>query len=321
MRCYKITFPITPSFLIMQKSIIYIFIGSLLVNCTPSAEKNEHIDAVSTSQQVKFSDEFNAYWFNNEAELTSYQLEQARYGEIHKGNAVLVYVTEPFSAKKQVKADNPTPTDFSVLKLNFTKKFNTGIYPYSMMNSFFLPLESLNSHLVKATSSVQEWCGHIFTQLNNKNNKWEINTFSYFESEGDKSFLMNNALLEDELWLKIRTNPDALPTGKIELIPSLFYLRLMHKELKGYVAEVSTLTQNENTFYTISYSELERKLIIQYQNEFPYSIMGWEETYVSGWGENAKQLTTKATKLKSLKSAYWTKHAVQDSVLRTELGL
>lgn len=292
----------------------------LLMNCSPAETKESTVKS-NNQQAISPSEAFNSYWYNNQAELTSYQLEQARYGEIHTGNAVLVYVTEPFSTKKQVKADTPTADDYSVLKLNFVKKFNTGIYPYSMMNSFFLPLNDLNNHLTKATSSVQEWCGHVFTQLNNKNNKWEINSYSYFESEGDKSFSLDNTLLEDELWLRIRTNSTALPTGKIQLIPSLFYLRLMHKELKPYTAEISTTTENNVVTYTIKYPELERTLSIHYQKEFPYAIEHWEETYVSGWGETAQQLTTKATKLKTLKTDYWNKHAVQDSLLRKELGL
>ncbi|PKP51203.1 MAG: septum formation inhibitor Maf [Bacteroidetes bacterium HGW-Bacteroidetes-12] len=304
----------------MKNSFFFIGLTILLSHCT-SSETKESVEIIKNDQQLKPTEEFNAYWFNNEAELTSYQLEQARYGEVHQGNAVLIYVTEPFSEKKQVKADNPTEEDYAVLKLNFTKKFNTGIYPYSMMNSFFLPLNDLDNHLTKATSSVQEWCGHVFTQLNNKNNKWEINSYSYFETEGDNEFSISNELLEDELWLRIRTNPTALPTGKIKLIPSLFYLRLMHKELKAYTAETSTTIENSIVIYTIKYPELERTLSIHYQKEFPFAIDGWEETYVSGWGENAQQLTTKATKLKTLKTDYWTKHSVQDSVLRKELGL
>ncbi|MBW6481649.1 MAG: septum formation inhibitor Maf [Vicingaceae bacterium] len=264
---------------------------------------------------------FNNYWFNNEAEITSYKLEQARYGEIRQGNAVLIYVTEPFSKKKQVKADNPTPNDFSVLKLNFTKKFNTGIYPYSMMNSLFLPIDDLSKPLIKATSSAQEWCGHAFTQLNQKNNKWNINSFSYFESEGDNTSFIPNDVLEDEIWLRIRTNPEMLPTGKTKLIPSLFYVRLMHKELKAYRAEISSTSEKNITTYTIYYPELERTLTIHYQNVFPYAIESWEETYVSGWGDKAQKLTTKAIKINTLKNAYWTKNAVKDSLLRKELGL
>ena len=31
------------------------------------------------------SEAFNKYWYAGNAELTSFELEQARYGEIHKG--------------------------------------------------------------------------------------------------------------------------------------------------------------------------------------------------------------------------------------------
>ena len=133
----------------MKHAIFYFFIAIfLLIRCSPAKTK-ESSEIVKNIEQLNPSTEFNAYWFNNEAELTSYQLEQARYGEIHKGNAVLVYVTEPFSVEKQVKADAPTPNDYTILKLNFVKKFNTGIYPYSMMSSFFLPINNLNNNLVK----------------------------------------------------------------------------------------------------------------------------------------------------------------------------
>ena len=43
--------------------------------------------------QTKY-DTFNAYWYTGLAEITSYSLEQARYGEIHKGSAVLIFVSE-----------------------------------------------------------------------------------------------------------------------------------------------------------------------------------------------------------------------------------
>ena len=75
----------------------------------------------NTAAVEKPTDEFNNYWFNGEAEITSFQLEQARYGEIHKGNSVMIFVTEPFSKEKQVKADKPSANDESVLKLNFEK--------------------------------------------------------------------------------------------------------------------------------------------------------------------------------------------------------
>ena len=81
---------------------------------------------------------FKSYWYNGEAEITSFDLQQARYGHTYPGQAVMIFVTEDFSKAKQVKLDHPEEAGndrINVLKLNLTKKFNTGIYPYSMMLS------------------------------------------------------------------------------------------------------------------------------------------------------------------------------------------
>jgi len=53
-----------------------------------------------TADAAPPAEEFGAYWYQGKAELTSYTLEQARYGEVHPGEAVLVFVTEDFSKSK-----------------------------------------------------------------------------------------------------------------------------------------------------------------------------------------------------------------------------
>ncbi|MGK0175964.1 MAG: hypothetical protein ACI9AT_002351, partial [Ulvibacter sp.] len=66
---------------------------------------------------------------------------------------------------------------------------------------------------------------------------------------------------------------------------------------------------------------LERNLIIYFENKFPFSIEKWEETYVSGFGQGAKTLTTTATKMKRIKTAYWSQNKNSDIALRDTLGL
>ena len=91
------------------------------------------------------AEKFNEYWFQGLAEISRFELEQARYNEIHKGSAVLIFVTEEFLIDKQVKSEQGRkPGAVSVLKLNFVKNFNTGIYPYSIMSSIFTPGGSLS---------------------------------------------------------------------------------------------------------------------------------------------------------------------------------
>ena len=150
------------------------------------------------------------YWYAGDAEISSYKLEQARYGEIHEGQAVMIFVTEPFSANNMVKVDAPSDSDISVLKLNYTKKFYTGLYPYSMMTSTFFPFEN-SLHSLKVTSSSQEWCGHTYMEMQNKG-KFEIGINSYFENESAELSVPKN-LLEDDIWSKIRLDPEHLPEG------------------------------------------------------------------------------------------------------------
>jgi len=289
---------------------LFILASILIMACTGNTQlptENKNINEAKKS-----------YWYNGEAEITSFDLKQARYGEMREGKAVLVYVTEAFSKNKFVKADNPTKEDIPVLKLNATKNFNTGIYPYSMMNSSFFPFEN-GIHSLKITSSSQEWCGHNFMELKNKKD-FEINVNSYFENESSNIKLDKN-ILEDDIWTMIRLSPNDLPIGNVSMIPSFFFLRLKHVECKAYSAEISKSTSEKTASYSILYPELERSLIINFEKDFPYRILSWEESYSEGFGSSRKKMTTSASRIKTIKSAYWSKNKNQDAYLREELGL
>ncbi|WP_298556391.1 septum formation inhibitor Maf [uncultured Algibacter sp.] len=295
---------------------------AFIVSCqnkTASKDFAMHSDTKITESEApkkqETSPEFNAYWYAGEAEISSYKLEQARYGEIREGKAVLIYVTEDFLPDIQVKADYQNAKNIPVLKLNATKHFNTGVYPYTIMQSTFYPVSN-NKHAVKVSSSMQEWCGHVYAQLNNRK-QFEVMSHSYFEGEADQNFKLDKAILENELWTKLRINPKSLPTGELKIIPSLEFTRLKHKTIKAHKAS-ATLTENR---YSIKYPELNRTLSITFNPKFPYDILSWEETFKSGFGANAKTLTTKATKLKTIKLPYWQKNSNKDKVLRETLQL
>ncbi|MEB8328826.1 septum formation inhibitor Maf [Flavobacteriaceae bacterium KMM 6897] len=284
-------------------------------NTKVTESKIQNIEA----PKKELSEAFKKYWYAGTAEITSYRLEQARYGEIREGEAVLIYVTEPFLVNKQVKADRSNPENIAVLKLNTTKKFLTGIYPYSIMTSSFYPVDN-NGHAVKISNSAQEWCGHVYAQLNNRE-EFEVMSHSYFESEADQEFNLTKTILEDELWNKIRVDPKSLPTGSLQIIPSMEFTRLRHKEFKAYEATVTLTNNGRLSNYTISYPALDRTLEINFSKDFPHTIENWSETAVSGFGPGAKQLTTRATKIKTLNTPYWQKNHNSDLFLRDSLGL
>ncbi|TVZ27767.1 hypothetical protein JM83_2829 [Gillisia sp. Hel_I_86] len=288
--------------------------GTFLLFLLSGCEENTSTEEVLLPER-KLSEKFKSYWFNGEAEITSYKLDQSRYGEPREGTAVLMYVTEEFLPEAQVKANTKSDKTIPVLKLNATKNFNTGIYPYSIMQSTFYPLEG-RSHALKVSASIQEWCGHVYIQLNNRDN-FKIDSHSYFEGEADKESELSKTYLENEVWTQLRINPDLLPTGDIHMVPSFETLRLAHKETKAYDAMAEFYQDGEWSVYKISYQELKRDLKIYYSNIAPFKIEKWQEdSEVDG-----KLYTTTATKMKEIKSDYWTKKSNKDLHLREQLNL
>ena len=266
-------------------------------------------------------DNFRLYWYAGKAELNSYRLIQSRYGEPREGTAVLIFVTEDFSKRKQVKLDDQSGEangKVSVLKLNFTKNFTTGIYPYSMMTSVFTPVDRNGyPNTLKASMSVQEWCGHVFTQLNLRGDEFNVNSYSYFEQEGDANFSLRRTLLEDEIWNIIRLEPGALPTGNFSLIPSLMFTRLSHLGLSIQPAKGSLSQSGDSWSYILSVPGQSRTLTIQFEKTFPYKILGWKEQFM----EREIMQENIATLDKTLITDYWTKNKNQFQYLRDSLNL
>ena len=292
------------SFLSSSLFILLAFFSCSLANSDQPIAVNSH--------------DFNSYWMQGKAEITSYQLTQARYGELRKGTVVNVFVTEPWNEETQVKSDSNG--DYQVLKLNSSKKFNTGIYPYSMMTSVFSNVE--NTKCQKVSCSSQEWCGQSFAQLNSVDGEWTGRQFSYFESEGDDNFTISQStVLEDEIWNLIRLNPELLPTGEFMMLPSTMYLRLSHLDYEGYNVQAHLNKGISASTYTINYPSIHRSLEISFSNNYPHVIDHWKESYSDGWGEKRKQLTTEAKLLNREMIDYWNKNSNSDEYLRRELGL
>jgi hypothetical protein len=268
----------------------------------------------TTSSTFALDEGFKSYWFDGTAEISSFQLTQSRYGAPREGSAVLIFVTEDFLKEEQVKANQKSDKSEVVLKLNRTKNFITGIYPYSIMNSSFTKLGDANP-LVKITTSVQEWCGQAFMQLNKKNSL-TLKSHSYFEGEADQQLRFEDTLTEDELWHWIRTQPDKIPQGSVTLIPSFEYLRLQHEPIQPYKAEIKFLTTSAQKTLVIAYPALAREIRITFNATPPYLIEQWEEVNL-----NQPEDRTTAKRIKTLKIPYWQKNKISDESLRDSLGL
>ena len=275
--------------------------------------------------------DFHSYWYNHGAEITRFELEQSRYGEIHPGHAILIFVTEPFLSDIHVKPDyeSSRKKTIPVLKLNFIKRFNTGIYDYSMMKSVFTPILAEKQKFLKTlkvSTTRQDWCGHVYLQYNLEDDHYKVKQYSYFEKEGDKIVTIPSVHLEDEIWTHIRIAPETLPLGEIKMVPGSFFttLRMIEIGEEKAVAELTNTQEGDGgdiSQYTVTYPSLERTLSIRFNKNFPYDILSWSETYPSGSGEDAIVLTTKAKRTHSVMTDYWNKNSVKNLELREELGL
>lgn len=295
----------------MNKLVVGL-IGLMALSCAEYSQKAHENDS-------EISNEFKAYWYAGKAELNSYTLTQARYGEMRDGEAVLVFVTEPFNPKSLVKSDKSSSKDVSVLKCNYMKQFITGIYPYSMLTSSFVPVSG-SEHALKVATSSQEWCGSTYMELKNLK-KFEVVTNSYFESEANGKASIEKCMLEDELFSKIRMVGSDLPVGDLVIVPSFFYLRLMHQPLKQYNA-IAELIELQTTYsYKIRIEELSRTIEISFSKEFPFIIEGWTEEYPDGFSDIAPLLKTEAKRIKTIKTDYWNKHSNSDLSYRDSLKL
>ena len=302
----------------MRKNILFMLLLSVFImfSCNQKA--------------VPPSEEFKKIWYAGKAELSSFTLQQARYGEIRNGEAVLIFVTEDFSNKKLVKLDEPDKAGdkVRVLKMNMTKKFVTGIYPYSMMLSVFTPVSKTGTEkTLKADCTSQEWCGHTFSKLKLSGNSYQWQLHSYFEKEGEQDKKVDAMFLEDELWNHIRMNPSTLPQGKVSLLPGLLWQRLSHSGMQKEEAVLSLskadtflIQDNSAQLYTIHYPAAQRTLQIYFQNDFPHRILAWQETYPDGFG-NKRMLTTKAVLKKTIWLDYWKHNATADSTYLDSLQL
>jgi hypothetical protein len=287
---------------------LFLFLVAVLMSCAP-----ENREGVEETQ-------FASYWYQGTAEINVFDLQQSRYGERRQGKAVMIFVTEDFSKSKQVKLDAPEdrPSDAQkVLKLNMTRDFVTGVYPYHTMLSVFTPVYE-ESPAPKLTASVTEWCGQSFTQLNYKSGKYTAKQFSYFESEGDLESKLDGQA-EEELFTLLRLNPNLVPLGNVTLIPSLIFQRFAHIPLKPEQATISRkMIGSDQAELIVVYGEIGRKIAVRYQQLFPYEITGFTETWTKA---NGQQEVTTATRTHLRQMPYWKQNEQVYESLRKELGL
>ncbi|MEM8868629.1 MAG: hypothetical protein AAGC73_10225 [Verrucomicrobiota bacterium] len=269
---------------------------------------------IALAAELSATDRIKDFWFSG-AEINKYTLTQIRYGEEHPGHAEFIFVTEPFLTTEQVKHEYGPGDSVNILKLNALRTFNTGLYAYRTMTSTFQPIDlEAFPHALKTNTTVQDWCGQVFQQVNKTEAGWRGELRSYFQTEGDADFELDAIWIEDELWTRLRLDPKSLPTGKFKLVPGAILTRFTHRPIQPENAVATLKDRGELTSYIIRYPEMERKLIIRFDTKFPHIIREWEEHEPAG---KTKAILTH----RIMNSQYWSRNKPGDSDQRRSLGL
>ena len=244
------------------------------------------------------ADDFWSRWGDGKAELNGYSLKQPRYGEVRDGTAVLVFVTEDFSDALRVKADpgkHPASDVFPVMKLNFVRDFQTGIYDYNVMTSTFVRTDgSPPFSPVKISFSSQEWCGHVYQQWLARGDKLVGVSHSYFDGEADATSQLPipaTGIFEDALPILVRgLRGDLLAAGEsrtVPFLPSTLRARFGHKAQAWGEATLSRAKEAKEVTsalgrvraFTITVAEKGGdSTTFTVEAEAPHRLLGWQSS-------------------------------------------
>ena len=266
-------------------------------------------------------------WFDGKAELAGYELTQSRYGQERAGRAVLIFVTEPYSRSERVKVDRfdpANPDHAQVLKLNHVRKFQTGIYDYSLMTSVFSDVEA-GFRPLEVSFSSQEWCGHVYEEALfgfGDDGDQQVSVHSYFEGESTDVEIGGDLVAEDALPILLRSlDREKLDTANrsLRLLPSATFRRLRHRPAEPFTTELTwtpdaaRVTVPAGSFETRSATHGRAdggSCTFSIEVPYPHRIVAW----TCSDGESAR--LTGTTRLD-----YWRTHREGEEALLGTLGL
>ena len=274
--------------------------------------------------------DFGAIWYDGRAEVSGYRWSGTRYGELRRGEAVAIFVTEPFSTELFVKLDRPTGSagsQVTALKLNLVRDFQTGLYDYNTMVSCFV--DSGDFSLIKHTFSSAEWCGHVFEELRASRRGIELDVKSYFQGESGEDVLVakRDGVVGEQLFVLLRDlRGPFLRPGESRTLPFLaspFERRLRHTKAVWGTLEVqrpvasAEVTTPAGVFRAVEYalsSSDGRRGRVTIEEAYPHRLLAWR------WEKDGAVLDA-GELAGSRRLPYWELHAEGQAELRSSIGL
>ncbi len=296
-------------------------VRSAAVDPTPSAE-GRRFPSLPERPTATAGEAFTRAWSDGQAELSGYTARVNRYGEMRDAELVLVYVTEPMDRATWIKDDDAPPERrVNVLKLNASLKFQTGVYPYSVLTSVFSPVDRYRAEPfapAKISLSVQEWCGHVFYAVWPGEDRFTEQLMSYFASEGERRREVTTpagALYEDALLIQLRELDGPFAGGRDwsgSLVPSLWSIRRAHVEGAPVAATITreraTVDGHPVNRFVLRHAGATRT--IEVEADGAHRVLGWRGSD----GEEARLL-------RSTRMAYWRLNHEGDEAQRRLFGV
>lgn len=281
---------------------------------------------------VPFDSAFDRYWGDGKAELAGYDLTIPRYGQVRKGTAVTITVTEPFSNSVRVKADDgrhPASDVFPALKLNLVEDFQTGVYDYNLMTSVFVGMKPVNGRDAGAVTKVsfgsQEWCGHVYAQALFDAGRVRMTSHSYFDGEADEEKKLDgprDGISEDGvmLWARGLSSPfmKAGEEKKVPVLRSLKGARLLHKPLEWDIGTLKQLDKTETVRVPAGTFDAEVRTATVFGRTWTFYIEREHPNRLLKWTTSDGEI---GDLIKSDRLTYWALHGEGDEKELERIGL
>lgn len=252
----------------------------------------------------QFGPEFWDVWGDGFAEVSTYDLVIPRYGEMRNGESILIFSHEAGPTKGK-----PDFRD-AVMKANWQKNFQTGVYDYSEMLSALLQLggNGQQGALRRLSFSRQEWNGHLFVQALFEPNRIRVSGAGAAPGETELAQQLEGkpgGQSEDSLvfWARQMSGPFLKP-GESKAVPFLSGLRSARDAHTALAWTQINLTRGATLArIEVPAGEFEaetwaaqlangRSYVFQVEKEFPHRILRWQFTS----GETGELVATERMK-------------------------
>ncbi|MEA5459083.1 hypothetical protein VB796_08545 [Arcicella sp. LKC2W] len=224
----------------------------------------------NTNQEIDAT--FNSYWKKQGVEMSQFVLKQ---DSVKIGEVTLSFTLQDFEQHEPKEHIQMLSSVFNQKNID---------YKYSVTTSTLMPLNILlRPHALEVSSSVQAIHGTEFMKLKMAPKSYAVIIDGNLIKK-EEHLALSKTHNEDEIWAKIRQNPETLPQGEFDIIPSLTYWNTVHKtpevqsakaELKNY--EGKEFIGKKLKTYSLNCPDLKRNLTIVFEGDFPFQIVGWQE--------------------------------------------